>query len=159
ELATGAHDPQPQRLYPLEPRGELVPFFQRHRLVLSQLQQSSPMYPIRLSVIDRNSNAEVWNVKPPPTGKILFHSSMNNPRPYFVHGHLAILYLDHTVCCLDMLGRKKVWEKELLSPERLSLDQAGQYQLALDNEGRLQLRNPQGSMENLGRLGPVTGSA
>jgi outer membrane protein assembly factor BamB len=142
-----------------EARTELVPFFQHHRLSLV-IEHPSGLNAFKLKLFDRETNEERWSFMSAPTKVLPDMSSLSAARsPYYTKGHLVVLYLGHVVYALDLVERRKLWEKDLLNMDRLALDQPyPQYLLSIDPEGALHLSWQQNSREKLGQIGPVTAS-
>jgi outer membrane protein assembly factor BamB len=158
--------PLPRTHLPYEAKSELVPFFQRYQFVWS-LQQGAGMNAFQLQLLDRDNGEVRWTVTSAATKASYFsYNYMTgnwNPAtvrfPFFARGHLVILYLGHTIVALDLVERRKLWERDLLNPDRVTFDQPYmQYQLSFDREGAMHLHNPQGGTHKLGQLGPVTAS-
>jgi len=142
-----------------EGSGEDLPFYERTRLAWTPLQQPSVCYQFQL--IDQDSNQELWSIIGASTRvPYLYAGGGTSSRfPFYSAGHFVVLYLGHTICALDLVDHKKLWERELLPPDRFLVEQPGmQYLLTLDSDGGLQLSNPQGGTEKLGQIGSVTAS-
>jgi outer membrane protein assembly factor BamB len=157
----------PKTHLPYEAKSDLLPFFQRYSLAWN-LEHGNNMNSFHLQLLDRDNGEVRWTVASAATRASYFsYNYMTgnwNPAtvrfPFFAKGHLVVLYLGHTVVALDLAQRKKLWEKDLLNPDRVSFDQPYymQYQLSFDREGALHLHNQQGGTHKLGQLGPVTAS-
>jgi outer membrane protein assembly factor BamB len=142
-----------------EPKGDPGPFFQRHALVWTFSSQGNGMNAFELILLDRDTGAEIWRMPKSSTRAIPNMGGTNNTRyPYFATGHLAVLYLGHTIYAVDLLGKKKLWEKDLYPTSVPCPEPAAQYLLTIDKDAGLQGRNPYGGTENLGQIGPVTSS-
>jgi outer membrane protein assembly factor BamB len=141
-----------QQTFSFEPEGELLPFFQRHRLVLQNGYQ--------IKLLDRSTNEERWSVdlnknNPGFNNDVsyLFRGYPNARFPYQLKGHLVVFNLGQTVYGFDPIERKKLWEKNL------SGSTVGQNnQITQDKDGTLQLLSPDGYVQKLGQTGPVTAS-
>jgi outer membrane protein assembly factor BamB len=144
---------------PLEARSELLPVFRRHRFVWSPIHNGMGAY--QLSWLEGDSGDELWSLNSSPTrATFMNNNNVNSLFPYYTKGHLAVLYLGHTVYGLDLTDPKKphkLWEKELLNPAQLSMtDPNFQQILDLDAEGALHLSNVQNTRTKIGQIGPVT---
>jgi outer membrane protein assembly factor BamB len=148
------------QLWPFEEAGEEIPFFQHNRLAWMVGVQATNAFHLKL--LDRDTNQERWTFAGPSTRVLPQYSGGANGLrfPCRTEGRFAVLCLGHTIYGLDLAARKKLWERELLAPDRFMLDQPGvaAYILTLDAEGGLLLQDPQGHKELLGQLGPVTAS-
>jgi hypothetical protein len=149
-------NPQP---WVFEPRGELTPFFEHHRLVWGTVHMNNtPRFQLDL-VADDGSHDE-WSLT--STTRVPYDwSSMNAVRvPCFVRGHLAVLYLGHTLFGVDFIERRKLWERDLLARDQQRLESLAQQALMfrLDGEGGLYLIASQGSQQKLGQVGALTKS-
>lgn len=144
---TGGPFQMTQQTINFEPDGEVMPFFQRHRIGLN-------MGTFQLKMVDRYTNEERWshNLASP-------NNNVNwgyNPNGYarFVYnlqGHLAVLNYGRMVYGLDLVDRKVLWEKDLI-PNMPS------QQLMHDGNGGLQVYYPDGYWRKVGQAGPVEAS-
>jgi outer membrane protein assembly factor BamB len=157
ELSGGV--PYPQIPYAYEPKGEMLPFFQRHRLTWSTSNKNQ-MNSYELRLLDRDTEEVRWSVTAPATRAAYTHYNTNNLRfPIYTKGHLVIAYVGHVVYALDPVAKKKLWDRDLLSLDRVDMSQPyQQYALTVDKEGALHLFNPMGTNDGLGQIGPVTAS-
>jgi outer membrane protein assembly factor BamB len=148
-----------QQTFSYEPHGDLLPFYQHYRLAWSP-QHTNNLTSYQFKLLDRDSNEPLWTVSS-AASRATYNPYIagNAPFPFFARGHLVILYLGHTVCALDLVDRKKLWEYDLVPAERLSMEQPySTPQLTFDKEGVLHLMNQQNKLEMLGQIGPVTSS-
>jgi outer membrane protein assembly factor BamB len=147
-----------QRLLPCESKGDLLPFMQRYRFVVN-LRQENGLPGYQLALLDRNTDEEYW-VLPSFPARLNYNlqSGADFRIPYHVVGHVAFVYLGPTITALDVVEKKKLWQRPLISSDRwLSSDPQGQmFMLSLDRDGGLQMANTQGVSEKLGQIGPVT---
>jgi outer membrane protein assembly factor BamB len=163
DLAGGNLIPSEQVWY-FDPKGDRLPFFHRHRLAWSINNMNGQMS-FNFRLMDRDSNNDIWKL-PVPGGRVTFNG-YGNPvgatrLPYFTRGHLAVLYLSHSVYGLDLLERKVLWKLDLLGANRLAFEAQNPYyggpvhMLNLDKDGALLLVNPQGTIERIGQIAMVT---
>jgi hypothetical protein len=145
---------------PYEPKTDLLPFYQRYTLA-SSLSNYNGMFSFQFKLLDRDTGEQLWNVSAPATKATYMPFGVNNSRfPFYTKGHLAVLYIGHTVCALDLIERKKLWDRDLVSQDRFAGEQPWMTAtLTLDEEGGLRLNSAQnGTTEKLGQIGPVTAS-
>jgi outer membrane protein assembly factor BamB/tetratricopeptide (TPR) repeat protein len=140
---------QPQPVFGFEPSGELLPFFQRHKIGLNVNFH-------QVKVIDRKTGQEVWGENLTRTD---FPNHMwqfqNNPNAvarfrYPIVGHLVVLPVSYRVYGIDPINHKVLWEKNLrgASPGGDQLRQ----QWFDPQDGQLVLLYTDGYMQKLGRL-------
>jgi outer membrane protein assembly factor BamB len=146
---------------PFEAKSELLPVFRRHRFTWTPVHSGMSAY--QLSWLESDSGDELWSLNSAPTrASFINNNNANTHFPYYTQGHLAVLYLGHTVYGLDLTDPKKpqkLWDKELLNPAQLSQDNPNFQQiLDLDVDGALHLSNAQGTRTKIGQIGPVTPS-
>jgi outer membrane protein assembly factor BamB len=93
----------------LQPKGDLLPFFERHRLVLE-------MNSWTLRMVDRATGEERWRVPNLPNGNYMNTGQVPSP---FVHvrGQLLVLQMNEWVIAYDVSERKEVWRFNLLGRE------------------------------------------
>lgn len=144
--------PAVHRLIPFEPRGDVSPFFQRHRLSLVQMLQTNTF---QLALLDRDTGEERWT-HPIGTGGLSYAlpSLYNGRATYFLRGHFAVFQLGTIIYGFDLLDRKKLWEWNLLGSE--STNPAANL-IHIDDTG-VTLTNASGVKVRLGQLGPVAAS-
>jgi outer membrane protein assembly factor BamB len=149
-------EPQTHTQVPFEPRGELLPYFQRYRLVLLRAGNSNAL---QLAVVDRDTGAIQGPPIPIAANSGLFSLLVNQPANvryyYHLQGHLVVFCLGYTVYAYDLVERTKLWDYSLLGPETPGAVQ----QVLQDADGNIDLLNAGlGTHERLGQLGPVTAS-
>src|SRR5439155_865695 len=86
----------------IEPEGELLPFFDRHRLVLDVNQGGSAT---QLKLLDRATNEKRWEKANLPAA---FYFNSGQPRHFaFVQGHTLVLHLSNYVYAYDVATGKE----------------------------------------------------
>jgi outer membrane protein assembly factor BamB/tetratricopeptide (TPR) repeat protein len=150
----------PQQTFSYEAHGDALPFYRHYRLVWSPQHAGNNLITYQFKLLDRDSSETVWSVNSSASrATYLPNMAGNAPFPFFARGHLVILYVGHTICALDLIDHKKLWEYDLVPPERLNLEQPYSLpQLTFDKEGVLHLVNQQNKMDMLGQIGPVSSS-
>ena len=151
EEKVGQNPVQPAFTYLAE--GELLPFFQKHRLALEQ--NSS-----QLKVINRSTGDVVWqtdalwrNPNFNLISQFLFNGNAAQARhAYQVKGHVVIFNLGHMVYGLDPVDHKKLWEFNLYSQKNAPLPP--QTRIVPDGGG-WQLIYPDGMAQKIGQTGAV----
>jgi len=105
--------PMPRPEFTFEPEGEVLPYFQRHRLTLDfTLNQ--------FKLLDRATNDKPWGESLTRTQFQNYVGYVGNPNsnvrfPYQTVGHLVILNLGQAVYGIDPVHRKKLWERRTRS--------------------------------------------
>ena len=104
-----------QRLFTFEPEGELMPFFQNHRLAVD-VQFN------RFKIIDRATQKEVWSQDLTGTNFLQQYvqaiqqgqqvDQLNAPR-YYMLGHMIVLPLGNVVFGIDPVNHRLLWEKTI----------------------------------------------
>jgi outer membrane protein assembly factor BamB len=146
---------------PYETRGELLPFFEQCRPTWIQHNTGgTAMASFEFRLLNRNDDHTLWTVTSPPTKFMYSLAMMNSLRlPCYASGHLAVLYLGHTVVGLDLVNHKKLWERNLLEADSYFFEQPYIHpMLSMGVDGKLLLINTQGGAQRLGQIGPVTSS-
>src|SRR5439155_10743947 len=88
----------------IEPEGDQLPFFDRHRLVLDVNIQGGNATQLRL--LDRATNEKKWEKTNLPTA---FYFSSGQPRHYaFVQGHTLVLQLNNFIYAYDVASGKAI---------------------------------------------------
>jgi hypothetical protein len=139
--------------YQFEPDGEVLPFFQRHRVVLDMTNGHD------FKLIDRLTGEE--KVKLPLT-KTLFsnflwaNGNAASPRYTFqTVGHLVVLPLGHMVFAIDTVNKKLLWERNLIGPNITPQNP----NVTIDpRDNTVVLIYPDGYVQRLGQAGPVKAS-
>ncbi|HEV3205231.1 MAG TPA: PQQ-binding-like beta-propeller repeat protein, partial [Gemmataceae bacterium] len=133
-----------------EPEGEMLPFFQRHRLILQNTSH--------IKMVDRNTNEDRFSepIMRNNSFNNLYNSGYNNVRfPYFFKGHLVVVNLGHVVYAFDPVEKKKLWEKNLMGNGILP---GTNFQITQDRDGTLQLTYADGFVQKVGKTGPIEAS-
>lgn len=108
----------------LQPQGDLLPVFERHRLVLDVRQDGGPgTWTLRF--LDRATNEERWRVPNLPNGGQPASGPMTPPNAH-VRGHLLLLQLQEWVIAYDVSERKEVWRFNLLGKDAQLQNEATQ---------------------------------
>jgi outer membrane protein assembly factor BamB len=144
---------QQANLFVLEPEGDVLPFFRRHRLALD-------LGAHRLRLLDRTNGQERWSQDLPPT---TFPNLVNTNNPqillrarYQVIGHLVVLNLGHLVFGLDPVGHRVLWEKSQFG----SLEALALAQVSLDAEdGKPLVVYQDGWQQKVGQVGILGANA
>src|SRR5262249_3359191 len=140
---------QMQPSFTLEAAGDLMPFFQRHRLALDlNLQQ--------LRVIDQVTGQDHWKTPNLPSLQYLQHGHPNIRTIYAVQGSVVVVNLGHMVYGLDPVDQKKLWEYNLYDPGSNRTPQLGQ--VVRDRDGNLQLLYQDGWTQKLGQISAAEAS-
>ncbi len=152
----------------VEPEGEgLLPFFQRHRLVLDTFAGGNQSWTLRL--LDRVSGEEQWRqtglLAAPyilnPFGQMYGIAARQHASPRFAYaaGHTLVLHLKEMVYAYNLAERKELWKYSLYGKDH---GIAGQLQAGLspdDNDNRLvTVTYPDNRHEKLGGVGLVSAS-
>jgi outer membrane protein assembly factor BamB len=157
EVQSGMYPPQ--MLFPVEFMGAPTPFTRKYRLAWHQGGVSNGLTVYNLKLIDRNTNEELWSLSSPPTRLAYLQGNDRGASwPCYMSGHLAVVYLGHTVYGLDLAERKKLWEFDLFNPERHPIEGQMQPFLSLTSNGSLEITNARGTADKLGQIGAVTSS-
>jgi outer membrane protein assembly factor BamB len=135
----------------IEPEGELLPFFERHRLVLEVNQHSGNA--TQLKLLDRATNEKKWEKTNLPTA---FYFATGQPRHYaFVQGHTLVLQLNNFIYAYDVATGKEVWKYNLNGATPMQFANA-QQNITLDpTDGRLTLVYNDNRQEKLGSVALV----
>src|SRR5262249_17111980 len=124
--------------------GDLLPFFQKHRLGMVNNQ---------LRLVDRNTNEERWIPPLAQTPMINYYTPNGTPvrLSFQMQGHLVVVNHGHMVYGLDPVERKVLWDRNLMG--------AGtpmqQQNLMADGNGGIQIMFGDGYLQKIGQLGPV----
>jgi len=138
----------------LTPQGELMPFFDRHRIVLDIRLDGQPNGAMR--VLDRITGEERWKVPNLP------HANYLNPNtsavmPFaFAQGYHLYLHLNHLVFAFDLAERRELWRYNLFGKDVLLNSQ--QNNLAFDPNLGLMVLSDQEKRVSLGRIAQVEAS-
>ncbi|MGL4421152.1 MAG: hypothetical protein ACRCZF_10840, partial [Gemmataceae bacterium] len=131
--------------YTFEPEGELLPFYRRYRLSLTNNDNNQGAWTLR--VTDKQTNEERCQFK----GLRLFSPSGQPPfRLGFAKGHLLLLHLGHMAYCFDLAEKRELWQYNLLG-ESSKVDMTN-VQYDTNNEGDTTVSFlPEGFKIRLGR--------
>ncbi len=125
-----------QSSWPLEFKGPTTPFMRKYRLAWRAPPFNNGMTAYHLMLFDRDTNEELWSMSAPPTRVSYFQGNDRGVTwPCYMIGHLAVVYLGHTVYGLDLAERKKLWEYDLFNPEKHPLEPQMQPMLSLSQTG------------------------
>ena len=139
----------------IEPEGEhLLPFFQRHRLVMDMNFGGPQTWVLRL--LDRASGEEGWRQPNLPAATyFVSHLTEKPPRFAFAAGHTLILHLNQMVYAYNLPEHKELWHYSLFNA---ALNVNGQNRINLDNDGQVSVIYQDGREEKLGSVGLVSPS-
>jgi outer membrane protein assembly factor BamB/tetratricopeptide (TPR) repeat protein len=152
----------------VEPEGEsLLPFFQRHRLVLDTFAGGNQSWTLRL--LDGVSGEEQWRQGGLPAAPYIINpfgqmygiSARQHASPRFAYaaGHTLVLHLKEMVYAFNLAERKELWKYSLYGKDH---GIAGQLQAGLnpdDSDNRLvTVTYPDNRQEKLGGVGLVSPS-
>jgi outer membrane protein assembly factor BamB len=142
----------------IDPEGDLLPFFRRHRLVLDVNMQGGNAWSFR--VLDRATNAERWKVSGLPVANYFLHGQ-NVPPPNFrfayARGHVLVLHLNNIVSAYNLAEQKPLWSYNLFGKNPLYANNP-QAQIMMNPDGRLGIAHPDGRQERLGGVAAVESS-
>jgi outer membrane protein assembly factor BamB len=143
----------------IEPEGDLLPFFRRHRLVLDINTQSGNAWSFRL--LDRATNAERWKVPGLPVASY-FVMTQKPPPPTFrfayASGHVLVLHLNNIVSAYNLAEQKPLWSYNLYGKNPLYANNPQAQIMMNDTDGRLSIAHPDGRQERLGGVAAVESS-
>jgi outer membrane protein assembly factor BamB len=141
-------------VYEFEADGEALPYLRRHRLALNHQTN-------HVQLTDRRTGEPQWSERLRATdfGRYLPFLNAGNPdRPgprftYRAVGHLIVLNLGQAILALDPVGKKVLWQRNLLDPPGLPPGAAPQLDPA---DGTLRLLFPDGYVMTVGQVGPAS---
>lgn len=111
------------------PDGDLLPFFQRYRLSLSNNESNDGTWVLR--VTDRTTGAEWHKFR---GLRVVAPNGVPQYRIGTASGHILLLHLGHIAYCFDLAEKKELWQYNLLG-ERSRIDQNNiQYETGPDGE-------------------------
>lgn len=97
------------------PEGELLPFLERHRIVLEmKLDGGQTAWSLRM--LDRATGEERWRVPGLPAATYLYNAQAAIPFA-FARGHELYLHLNNLVIALDLAERKELWRYNLFGKD------------------------------------------
>lgn len=114
--------------FTFEPEGDLLPFFRRYRLSLSNNESNNGTWVLRVS--DRNTGQERHRF---PGLRVLSPNGIP-PRVGCVSGHLLLLQLGHIAYCFDLAENKELWQYNLLGESARIDTNNVQYDTGADGE-------------------------
>lgn len=141
---------QVQPMFTLEPAGDLLPLFQRHRLVVEANTQ-------RLRFIDQLTGEDKLpaNTTLGTAVQYIVNQGHQNTRiSYQVQGPLAVINLGYMVYGFDLVDKKKLWEHNLLG----SGGNTQMQSVMRDRDGNLVMVFQDGFVQRIGQSGPVEAS-
>ncbi|HJT76737.1 MAG TPA: PQQ-binding-like beta-propeller repeat protein, partial [Gemmataceae bacterium] len=140
---------QVQQVFTFEPAGEVIPYFNDHRVALEL-----NFHKFRL--IDRRTNEVAWEKDLTRTNFQSFiyqGQPFNTARfPYQTVGHAILLNLGQVVFALDPINQQLLWEKNLAGAGGV---QNGSATYIDPKDGSLQVLYPDGWVQHLGQVGAV----
>jgi outer membrane protein assembly factor BamB len=157
EVERHGAQPQQQQVFGFEPEGEMLPFFQRHKVALNVNFH-------QFKLIDRKTNEERWseNLTHTRFGEFMYiynpqNGQQTTPRyKYHMVGHIVVLPLAHMVFGIDPVNKKVLWEKSLLGASK---NMPQQQQFTVDpRDGQLVILYQDGYQQKLGQMGPMGAS-
>jgi outer membrane protein assembly factor BamB len=156
EKNAGAANVQ-QTVFGFEPSGEMLPFFQRHKVALEYNTH-------RFKLIDRKTSEERWSENLSPTQFAQYiYVYTGGPQPitpryrYHMVGHIVVLPVANIVFGIDPVNKKVLWEKNLYGTPKGGMPQQ-QSVLPDPIDGSLVITYMDGYQQKLGQMGPVGAS-
>jgi outer membrane protein assembly factor BamB/tetratricopeptide (TPR) repeat protein len=137
---------KPLQGFVFQPKGDLTPLMQQHRLVLNPAKQNEPA----LSLVDMSTGEVRWST----TLSAAAHNSQfigylyqqaNNPmnahadapwRYFHVKGHVAVMQFGTMAYGVDLDNGKVLWSHVLYDPNKM-LQVNANWQMTQDDQGRL----------------------
>jgi outer membrane protein assembly factor BamB len=139
----------------IEPEGDqLLPFFQRHRVVLDMSFGGNQVWTLRL--LDRSTGEEQWRQSGLQSAQYIINNQAT-PKYAFAAGHTLVLHLGNMVYAFNLAEHKKLWDYNLFGPNGV-YTVVNQNMIGLDGDGRLFVAYPDGRQEKLGGVGMVSPS-
>jgi outer membrane protein assembly factor BamB len=141
--------PQARTAFTLEPEGDTLPFFKRHRVALDMNNE-------QLKIIDRVTGEEVWSQKLPQLANMRnyfnYAASPNGTLHFRYHanGHLIVLQIGYMVYALDTVGKKVLWDRNMYGTAAMP---TGSVQMTAD--GGVEVYFNDGWIMRLGQTGPT----
>ncbi|MFN4260330.1 MAG: PQQ-binding-like beta-propeller repeat protein [Gemmataceae bacterium] len=141
--------------FTFEPDGEVLPFFQKHRLALEMNNN------FQLRVIDQTTGEDYWRTEglwtnrqfTPANYLYTNYGNANIRHTYRVMGHIVILNLGYMVYALDPVHKKKLWEYNLYGSGNNLFPQ--QARIMPDRDGKMQIIYQDGWTQKIGQTGPA----
>jgi outer membrane protein assembly factor BamB len=135
----------------VNPVGELLPFFDRHRIVLDVRLDGQSTWTLR--VLNRVTGDEYWKVGGLPAAYYLNTVGTNSLPFAFACGHTLYLHLNNFVFALDLAERREIWRYNLYGKDILL--NTGQNSLIFDHNVGLMIATDQEKRTNIGRIAVV----
>lgn len=145
---------QMQPAFTLEPTGEVLPFFERHKLSLETNAG-------QCRVVDKANGDTHWAFVTLPINHYFNNfihgrgvgGAQGSRFTYSAQGHVVVLSLGHMVYAFDPVEKRKLWEYNLYKPG--TAEQPNLAQVVRDRDGNYQLLYADGWLQKIGSLGPV----
>jgi outer membrane protein assembly factor BamB/tetratricopeptide (TPR) repeat protein len=137
---------RPLQGFVFQPKGDLTPLMQQHRLVLDPAKQNEP----KLSLVDMSSGEVRWSTTlsaAPHNSQFIgyLYQQANNPmnahadapwRYFHVKGHLAVMQFGTMAYGVDLDNGKVLWSHVLYDPTKMTQANSN-WQMTQDDQGRL----------------------
>lgn len=143
--------------FSFEPEGELLPFFNRYRLVIDTNNPSGNGR-WQLRIVDRSTGETVKpfpDLQPNPYLLGYYNNGQINMRFAQVQGRLLLLTLSHMVYAFDLVEQKQLWEYNLLGKGPFNMQP---QQTMTTADGTMTLVYADGTKQRLGQLGVLESS-
>jgi outer membrane protein assembly factor BamB len=138
--------------FTLEPVGEVLPFFRRHRLVVETPSVNTANGQWTFKIVHRTNHQEYAKF-PGLLGNPQLIQVLNASQLAQVHQHIVVLNLGHMIYVFDAVAGKKLWERNLLG--RQANQQISVPQVVRDQRGGMMLLYSDGWTQRLGQLGVI----
>lgn len=139
----------------IEPEGDLLPFFRRHRLVLDINVQGGAAWSFR--VLDRATNAERWKQGGLPVANY-FQNMPPNFRFAYARGHILVLHLNNLVSAYNLVEQRPIWTFDLFGKNPHVLNNPQAPIVVNPSDKRLCITQTDGRLERLGGVAVVASS-
>jgi outer membrane protein assembly factor BamB len=149
---------QQQVVFGFEPAGEMLPFFQRHKVAVNTTSH-------QFKLIDRKTSEEKWSEPLQPHTQFASYIQVwtGGPQPiqpryrYHMVGHVVVLPLANMVFGIDPVNKKVLWNQNLYGSAKGGMPQQ-QSVLPDPVDGSLVITYADGYQQKLGQMGPVGAS-
>jgi outer membrane protein assembly factor BamB len=149
---------QQQVVFGFEPDGEMLPFFQRHKVALNTTGH-------QFNLIDRKTSEVRWSEPLTPHTQFASYITVwtGGPQPiqpryrYHMVGHIVVLPLANMVFGIDPVNKKVLWNQNLYGNSKGAMPQQ-QSILPDPVDGTLVVTYADGYQQKLGAMGPVGAS-
>jgi hypothetical protein len=144
------------------PEGELLPLFQRYKLVMDTNMPSrnvNGMANWQLRMVDKATEETVMKEPDLYPNHYLFQNAAGSPamRQFAqAKGHVLILTVHHMVYAFDLVARKKIWEYNLFGDSSFVTQNV--MQVMQQNDGSMQLIYDNGMKVRIGQTSVVESS-